>query len=89
MLSLAEAFPAAVREIGAVARSAAEAGDRRWRPHAAQAGGEVRLGRRKAAGRRGWRRRRRCMLRLRAGFGVGAKADLLAFLLSRAARRRP
>lgn len=83
MLSLAEAFPPAVREgIGGVARAAADAGDRRWRPHAAEAGGEVREGRRKAVTAPRLAEAPALMLRLRAGFGVGARADLLAFLLS-------
>jgi hypothetical protein len=79
MTSLAEAFPQATRE--ALGEFAAAAGDRRWRAHAGPAPedrpplrstplGPVRL----TAGPA-------LVLRLRAGFGVGAKADLLAFLL--------
>ncbi|MBW3571553.1 MAG: hypothetical protein KY467_10635 [Gemmatimonadetes bacterium] len=78
MMSLAETFPLATRE--ALGGFAAEAGDRRWRAHAGPAPeartpaptplAPVRLTSGPAL-----------LLRLRAGFGVGAKADLLGFLL--------
>jgi hypothetical protein len=81
MTSLAEAFPAAVREgIGGFARAAADAGDRRWRPHAAEAP-ETRA-RRKAVGAPRLAEAPALLLRLRAGFGVGARADVLGFLLA-------
>jgi hypothetical protein len=79
MTSLAESGNASARE--ALGEFAAGAGDRRWKAHAGPAAeeraavhgnplGPVRL----TAGPA-------LLLRLRAGFGVGAKADLLAFLL--------
>jgi hypothetical protein len=83
MVSLAEGFPAVVREgIGTVARVAADAGDRRWRAHAAEPPGEVRTGRRKAVAAPRLAEAPALLLRLRAGFGVGARADLLAYLLA-------
>lgn len=79
---LAEAFPAAVREgLGAFARAASDAGDRRWRALAGEAdtGGRPR---RKVAGAPRLADAPALLLRLRAGFGVGARADVLTFLLS-------
>ncbi|HEV2149227.1 MAG TPA: hypothetical protein VGR37_17630 [Longimicrobiaceae bacterium] len=81
--TLAKEFPPPVREqVGDFARHAADAGDRRWRKHAA---GPDEDGspepRRKDTGPLRLVEGPTLMLRLRAGFGVGAKADLLAFLL--------
>jgi hypothetical protein len=82
-LSLAEAFPPAVREgIGVVARVAADAGDRRWRPHAAEPDAADGPARRKAVGAPRLAEPPALVLRLRAGFGGGIRADLLAFLLA-------
>lgn len=82
-LALAEAFPPGVREgIGPVARVAADAGDRRWRPHAADPAPEEGPPRRKAAGAPRLAEAPALVLRLRAGFGGGTRADLLAFLLA-------
>jgi hypothetical protein len=81
--TVAKTFPTPVREqVGDFARYAAEAGDPRWRSHAARVG--ERSGpepRRKDPGPLRVVEGPALMLRLRAGFGVGAKADLLAFLL--------
>lgn len=83
LLSLAEAFPPAVREgIGTVARAAADAGDRRWRAHATDAPAEARVGRRKTVAAPRLADAPALVLRLRAGFGGGTRADLLAFLLA-------
>lgn len=82
MVSLAAAFPEPVRaEVGRFAALAAGAGDRRWRKHAAPASPEDPPLRGKAFGTPRLREGPALMLRLRAGFGVGAKADLLCFLL--------
>lgn len=81
-LHLAEAFPQGVREgMGAFARAAADAGDRRWRAHAAEAE-PVPAPRRKVPGAPRLAEAPALMLRLRAGFGVGARTDVLAFLLA-------
>lgn len=82
-LSLAEAFPPAVREgVGVVARVAADAGDRRWRPHAAERAADEGPAPRKAVGAPRLAEPPALMLRLRAGFGGGVRPDLLAFLLA-------
>lgn len=79
MTSLAETFPQATRD--ALGEFAAEAGDRRWRAHAGPSNED------RAAPHTGLLGPMRLtagpalLLRLRAGFGVGAKADLLTFLL--------
>lgn len=80
--NLAGYFPEHVRAgVAAFARLAAEAGDRRWKRH--QGDGALRLEPRRGKRAEGlvldgdpalW-------LRLRAGLGVGAKADLLAYLI--------
>ncbi len=86
---LAEAFPAGVREgIGVFARAAADAGDRRWRAHAAE-GDAPPPSRRKVAGAPRVAEAPALMLRLRAGFGVGARADVLAFLLAQRGAEAP
>jgi hypothetical protein len=80
--TLAKRFPPPVREaVGDFAREAAGAGDRRWVRHAAVASGDDEDDRRKESGPLRLTGGAALMLRLRAGFGVGAKADLLAFLL--------
>jgi hypothetical protein len=79
MTSLAEAFPQATRE--ALGEFAAEAGDRRWRAHAGPAPEERAPVRANPLGPVRLTAGPALLLRLRAGFGVGAKADLLAFLL--------
>jgi hypothetical protein len=81
--TLAREFPESVRrQVPDFARFAADAGDRRWQAHASPPGelhgptprdkdlGPLRLDAAPSL-----------MLRLRAGMGVGAKADLLTFLL--------
>ncbi|HEU0299567.1 MAG TPA: hypothetical protein VFR37_08940 [Longimicrobium sp.] len=80
MTTLAEGFPGPVRD--ALGDFAAAAGERRWRAHAGAAQADDRplpgeaplVPLRLTVGPA-------LMLRLRAGFGVGAKADLLALLL--------
>ncbi len=81
--NLAKQFPARARErLGAFARLAAEAGDRRWKRHQAEGGGfELAPREGKGAERLALYEPPALILRLRSGFGVGAKADLLAFLL--------
>lgn len=85
MLNLAERFPgqAGVR-LGAFAGLAADAGHKRWRRHAVSTGETTGL--LKPRGGKGSDGldlvdSPTLMLRLRAGFGVGAKADLLTFLI--------
>lgn len=83
MHNLAKQFPERARErLGAFAQLATEAGDRRWTRHQAEAG-EFTLAPREGKGteRLALYEAPALILRLRAGFGVGAKADLLAFLL--------
>lgn len=81
--TLAEVFPPGVREgLAGFAREAADAGDRRWRAHAADAAPGERATRRRAPIAPRLPEAPALMLRLRAAFGVGSKADLLAFLLS-------
>uniref|UniRef100_UPI003B3AB333 hypothetical protein n=1 Tax=Longimicrobium sp. TaxID=2029185 RepID=UPI003B3AB333 len=79
MTSLAEAFPQATRD--ALGEFAAEAGDRRWRAHAGPAAEERAPVRGNPLGPVRLTAGPALLPRLRAGFGVGAKADLLAFLL--------
>ena len=77
--SLAETFPQVTRD--ALGDFAAEAGDRRWRAHAGPAPEERPPVRGNPLGPVRLTAGPALLLRLRAGFGVGAKADLLAFLL--------
>jgi hypothetical protein len=77
--TLAETFPLAARE--ALGEFAAEAGDRRWRVHAGPAARDRASSPTKAFGAVRLTHGPALLLRLRAGFGVGAKADLLSFLL--------
>lgn len=81
--TLARSFPEAVREqVPAFARYAADTGDRRWISHAADR--EDLHGpppRTKDVGPLRLLEGPALMLRLRAGIGVGAKADLLTVLL--------
>jgi hypothetical protein len=81
--TLAKEFPRAVQEqVSDFARYATDAGDRRWRAHAAGLGEMSGLEpRKKDIGSLRLIEGPALMLRLRAGIGVGAKADLLAFLL--------
>lgn len=82
IFSLAESFPAGVQEaLAEFARVAADAGNRRWRPHAAEGAEPASSARGKPLGPR-LTDAPALMLRLRAGFGVGTKADLLTFLLA-------
>lgn len=81
--SLARDYPETVGEqVPEFARWAADAGDRRWRSHASDE--EKTFGahpRDKELGTLRLVEGPALMLRLRAGIGVGAKADLLTFLL--------
>lgn len=81
--TLARDHPESVREqVPDFARYAADAGDRRWRSHAADPdapGGST--PREKEIGPLRLTEGPTLMLRLRAGIGVSAKADLLTFLL--------
>lgn len=81
--TLAKAYPESVREqVPDFARFAADAGDRRWRSHAAETGATIGpTPRQKDIGTLRLTEGPALMLRLRAGIGVGAKADLLTFLL--------
>jgi hypothetical protein len=81
--TLARDYPEPVRtQVPDFARYAADAGDRRWRRHAGE-WSESRAShpRRKDLGPLHLVEGPTLMLRLRAGIGVGAKADLLSFLL--------
>lgn len=81
--NLAQRLPESVQErTGAFARLAVEAGDRRWRRHQGSSNG-LNLVPRKGKGvdHLSLYEAPTLMLRLRAGFGVGAKADLLTYLL--------
>ena len=77
--SLADRFPQAGDALGAFAASAVEAGDRRWKRLAGPRGLDARLG--KGADRPDLFDPSALTLRLRAAFGVSAKADLFAVLL--------
>lgn len=81
--TLAKDHPVAVREqVADFARYAADAGDRRWRTHATDPDEIVSpRPREKNIGDLRLIEGPTLMLRLRAGIGVGAKADLLTFLL--------
>lgn len=80
--ALAKYFPAPVQEqVGYFARHAADAGDRRWLAHASAEGADGFMDRGKEFGLPRLLDGPGLMLRLRAGIGVGAKADLLTYLL--------
>lgn len=81
--TLAREFPESVRrQVPDFARFAADAGDRRWQAHAAPPGDlQGPVPRSKDVGPLRLDGPTTLMLRLRAGMGVGAKADLLTFLL--------
>lgn len=85
--TLLRRFPPETKErLQAFAGWAAESGDKRWRryaPDGSEAGASERnMGRgRKGADRPRLHASPALMLRLRAGFGVSAKADVLAYLL--------
>lgn len=82
MISLAAAYPEDARQaLGEFAALAAAAGDKRWRRHAVELGRSSGARRHKDLGPIRLLDGPALMLRLRAGFGVGAKADLLGFLL--------
>lgn len=82
MKVLAEAYPEPVRErLGGFARSATDAKDARWRRYAATEPLEARSRASKDTKAPDLTPASALMLRLRAGFGVSAKADVLAFLL--------
>lgn len=83
--TLAKDHPEAVRErIPDFGRYGLDAGDRRWRTHAADPAAAVGSApRAKDFGPLRLTAGPALMLRLRAGMGVGAKADLLTFLLGR------
>lgn len=79
--SLSRVFPQAVADgaLGAFAASAVEAGDRRWKRLAGPSGLDARPG--KGAERPDLSDPSALVLRLRAAFGMTAKADLFAVLL--------
>lgn len=81
--TLARDYPEAVgQQVPDFARYAADAGDRRWRSHAADPGATARPSpRTKDVGPLRLSEAPMLMLRVRAGIGVGAKADLLTVLL--------
>lgn len=80
--TLARGYPAAVAEqVGDFARWASDAGDRRWERHATPANRDRTAPRHKETGPLRLTAGPSLMLRLRAGMGVGAKADLLTLLL--------
>ena len=90
MKVLAEEFPVDVRAgLGRFARSAVEAKDGRWRRHAAEAPLEARSRLTKEPESPDLTAPPALMLRLRAGFGVTAKSDVLAVLLGLDERRTP
>lgn len=80
---LASRFPDGARaRIGDFARLAVEAGDRRWRRLAREAADDAAVPRGKPFGRIQLTAAPALMLRLRAGLGVGSKADVLTYLLA-------
>jgi hypothetical protein len=82
MLSVMLDFPEPTRErVGDWALHAAEAGDRRWRKLVRDPLPGTHPLRRKPWGPPEFHGGPSLMLRLRAGFGVGAKSDVLCFLL--------
>lgn len=82
MKVLAEAYPEQVKErLGGFARSATDTKDARWRRYAATEPLEARVRAAKETKAPDLTSASALMLRLRAGFGVSAKADVLAFLL--------
>lgn len=78
-LSKGSAEPVTTDGLGAFAASAVEAGDRRWKRLAGPEGLDARPG--KGAARPDLSDPSALVLRLRAAFGVSAKADLFAVLL--------
>lgn len=92
MRSLKSAYPDRILgRLGEFASMATDSGDRRWRRFVTELASEVRereMGRLgKGPGELRLFGPATLMFRLRAGFGVGAKADLLAFLLGIGAGR--
>ena len=83
LLTLAGTFPESSRaRISAFAAAAYEAGDKRWKRHAeTEAAAERRRGPKGRESPNLWAPGA-ILVRLRAGVGLGAKADMLAFLLS-------
>ncbi|HET6566658.1 MAG TPA: hypothetical protein VFG50_01765 [Rhodothermales bacterium] len=81
--SLLRAFPPTTREaFGSFTRAAYDAGDRRWKRYVGD--GSLAEGRRsKGPDAPALSPPPALMLRLRAGFGVGVKTDLLTYLLGR------
>lgn len=80
--SVAEMFPPGVgRRAADFARYAVEGGDRRWKNFASSTRDQSHVAREKQAGPLSLRAGPALVLRLRAGFGVNAKADLLGTLL--------
>lgn len=81
--TLAPRFPEEVRgRLGDFARLAVEAGDRRWTGLARNAAAASAAPRGKPFGRLRLTAAPALMLRLRAGLGVGSKADVLTYLLA-------
>jgi hypothetical protein len=82
MNSLAGTYPDRVRQpLREFAWVAAEAGDKRWRVHGSPSAAEGPPVRAKDLGPLRLMEGPTLLLKLRAGFGVGSKADLLTFLL--------
>ena len=84
MKVLVEAFPEYVKDrFGQFARSAVDAKDARWRRYASIESFEVRSHTRRASVLPSLASSSASLFKLRSGFGVTAKADVLAFLVSR------
>lgn len=83
--TLAKDFPAVTTErIHTYSRWATQAGDKRWRKYAEEEIDTAHERNRKGPDEPKFSSPASLLLRLRAGFGVSAKADVLAFLLGKA-----
>lgn len=84
--TLARSYPESVRnQIAGFAARATAAGHRQWSRLAGAPGRVTQVSRQKTFGNLRFTEGPALMLRLRAGIGLGAKADLLTFLLGNAA----
>ena len=82
MKRVADKFPDHVRELlGGFAYMATEAGDKRWSPHASETASRLHRESKKGPAAPDIADASALILRLRAGFGVSAKPDVLAFLI--------